>query len=85
MKPIILPVSSAGLAFDGEPSDVELDAIEVEGPLISAELELLDVEIAGLDRPVSEWSVRRERRARRRVLAARAALAHRTAGFGGAA
>ncbi|CAM5545729.1 DUF6284 family protein [Streptomyces narbonensis] len=86
MKSIItLPVSSAGLSFDGEPSDAELDAIELEMPLIVAEVDLLDVEIALLNRPVSVLDGRRVRRARNRVLAERRDLTNRVAGLGGAA
>ncbi|MEW1903306.1 DUF6284 family protein [Streptomyces sp. NPDC086147] len=80
MKSIItLPASSAELAFDGEPSDAELDAIEIEMPLIEAEVDLLDVEIALLDRSVSVLDAQRLRRHRRRVLAARRDLTNRTA------
>ncbi|MDN3296446.1 DUF6284 family protein [Streptomyces ficellus] len=65
------------LASDGEPSDVELDAIEHEMPLILAEVELLDAQIMTLDRPVSELDERRIRRARNRVLAARRDLTNK--------
>lgn len=61
-----------------EPSDAELDAIEVEMPLILAERDLLDALISQLDRPVSEFDARRIRRTRNRVLAARRDLANRT-------
>ncbi|MGX2994532.1 DUF6284 family protein [Streptomyces sp. JNUCC 64] len=71
---IILPVSSAGLAFDGEPSDAELDAIDRELPLVLAEVDHLDAVISVLDRPVTELDDRRIRRAARRVLDARRAL-----------
>ncbi|MEU8502635.1 DUF6284 family protein [Streptomyces lavendulae] len=63
-----------------EPSDAELDAIEVELPLILAERDLLDALISQLDRPVSEFDARRIRRARNRVLAARRDLANRAVG-----
>ncbi|MER5379090.1 DUF6284 family protein [Streptomyces sp. NPDC002688] len=64
-----------------EPTDAELDAIEQEAPLIGAELELLDVQIALLDRPASALGQRRLRRATHKVLAERALLANRvTAG-----
>ncbi|MFB7426844.1 DUF6284 family protein [Streptomyces hydrogenans] len=80
MKSIItLPAASQALAFDGEPSDAELDAIELEMPLIEAERDLLDVEIALLDRPVSELDAQRLRRHRRRVLALRRDLTNRAA------
>jgi len=65
--------------FDGEPSDAELDAIEVESPLILAEVALLDAQIMTIERVPSELDERRIRRARRRVLAARRDLANRTA------
>ncbi len=65
--------------FDGEPSDAELDAIEVESPLIMAEVALLDAQIMTIDRTPSELDARRIRRARRRLLAARRDLANRTA------
>ncbi|GHG82800.1 DUF6284 family protein [Streptomyces griseocarneus] len=59
---------------DCGPSAAELDAIEREMPLIIAELELLDAQIAVLDRVPSELDARRLRRALRRVLAVRLAL-----------
>ncbi|MGW6412136.1 DUF6284 family protein [Streptomyces vinaceus] len=62
-----------------EPSDAELDAIEVEMPVVLAEVELLDALISMLDRPASEFDARRIRRARNRVLAARRDLTNRTA------
>ncbi|MEV5940343.1 DUF6284 family protein [Streptomyces sp. NPDC051994] len=70
---IIAALQSAVMADlpDGEPSDAELDAIEIEMPLILAEVELLDVQISVMDRPFTDLSARRIRRARRRVLAAR--------------
>ncbi|MFB6860483.1 DUF6284 family protein [Streptomyces virginiae] len=60
-----------------EPSAAELEAIEVELPLILAERDLLDAEIMTLDRTPTEVDVQRIRRACRRVLAARAALENR--------
>ncbi|MFD5974570.1 DUF6284 family protein [Streptomyces bacillaris] len=65
--------------FDGEPSDVELDAIELEMPAILADVALLDALIMTIDRTPSELDHQRIRRARRRVLAARRDLANRTA------
>ncbi|MFB0616054.1 DUF6284 family protein [Streptomyces sp. AGS-58] len=62
-----------------EPTSAELDAIEQEMPLILADVDLLDAQIITLDRTPSELDERRLRRARRRVLAERAALANRTA------
>ncbi|MFE4663367.1 DUF6284 family protein [Streptomyces hydrogenans] len=86
MKSIItLPATSEALAFEGEPSDVELDAIELEMPLIEAERDLLDVEIMTLGRPATELDERRIRRARNRVLAARRDLTNRTAARSGGA
>ncbi|MFJ9525068.1 DUF6284 family protein [Streptomyces cyaneofuscatus] len=70
---------TAAAPFDGEPSDAELNAIEVESPLILAEVALLDAQIMTIDRAPSELDARRIRRARRRVLAARRDLANRTA------
>ncbi|MEU4033515.1 DUF6284 family protein [Streptomyces collinus] len=86
----IVTVQDAVTAFADfmEPTDAELDAIELELPLILAEVDLLDTQIITLDRVPSELDARRIRRARRRVLAERAALANRTAGAslpGGAA
>ncbi|MCX5227533.1 DUF6284 family protein [Streptomyces sp. NBC_00233] len=78
MKSIItLPTTSRVLAFDGEPSDVELDAVELEMPLILAEVDLLDAEIMTLDRPATELDERRIRRARNRVLVERRDLTNR--------
>ncbi|MFI8511254.1 DUF6284 family protein [Streptomyces sp. NPDC085460] len=73
--------------FDGEPSDAELDAIELEMPLILAELDLLDVEVWMLDRPATVLDERRIRRARNRVLDERRTLTNRAgvARAGGAA
>ncbi|MFF5102004.1 DUF6284 family protein [Streptomyces sp. NPDC000134] len=71
-----------------EPTAAELAAIEEEMPVILADVDLLDAHIATLDRPPTELDARRIRRARRRALAARAALVNRTTGTslpGGAA
>ncbi|MGA5470056.1 DUF6284 family protein [Streptomyces arboris] len=62
--------------FDGEPSDGELDAIELEMPAILADVVLLDALIMTIDRTPTELDQRRIRRAARRVLAARRALAN---------
>ncbi|MER5707099.1 MULTISPECIES: DUF6284 family protein [unclassified Streptomyces] len=64
------------IPFDGEPSDAELDAIELEMPLILAEVDLLDAQIMTIDRPATELDERRIRRARNRVLAERRDLAN---------
>ncbi|MET8882550.1 DUF6284 family protein [Streptomyces rubiginosohelvolus] len=65
--------------FDGEPSDAELGAIEVESPLILADVALLDAQIMTIDRIPTELDQQRIRRAHRRVLAARRDLANRAA------
>ncbi|MFI2719983.1 DUF6284 family protein [Streptomyces collinus] len=77
----IVTVQDAVTAFAHgiEPTDAELDAIEQEMPVILADVELLDAQIITLDRLPTELDNRRLRRARRRALAARIALANRTA------
>ncbi|MFC8170930.1 DUF6284 family protein [Streptomyces sp. NPDC057325] len=88
MKSIItLPATSGALAFDGEPSAAELDAVELEMPLILAEVDLLDAEIKTLDRPATGLDERRIRRARNRVLTERRDLTNRVGALraGGAA
>ncbi|MER7497803.1 DUF6284 family protein [Streptomyces pharetrae] len=81
MEPIVT-VQDAVTAFADwiEPTAAELDAIEREMPAILADVDLLDAQIVTLDRVPSELDARRIRRARRRVLAERLALANRTAG-----
>ncbi|MEW2450322.1 DUF6284 family protein [Streptomyces parvulus] len=86
----IVTVQDAVTAFADfmEPTDAELSAIEQEMPVILADVDLLDAYIVTLDRTPTELDDRRTRRARRRALAARAALVNRTAGTslpGGAA
>ncbi|WP_328434250.1 DUF6284 family protein [Streptomyces sp. NBC_00425] len=86
----IVTVQEAVTAFADfmEPTAAELDAIELESPVIAAEVDLLDAQIKTLDRPANEVDARRIRRARNRVLAARRDLVNRTAGVmlpGGAA
>jgi septal ring factor EnvC (AmiA/AmiB activator) len=61
-----------------EPTDAELDAIEQEMPAILADVDRLDAQIITLDHDPSELDARRVRRARRRVLGERTALANRT-------
>ncbi|MFI8446318.1 DUF6284 family protein [Streptomyces erythrochromogenes] len=61
-----------------EPAAAELDAIEVEMPVISAEVELLDVRIALMDRVPNELDERRFRRAVHRLLDARRLVAAAT-------
>ncbi|MFF2252474.1 DUF6284 family protein [Streptomyces sp. NPDC058142] len=75
----IVTVQDAVTAFAPfmEPTDAELDAIEQEAPLIVAELELLDVQIALLDRPMTPLGERRLRRAANKVLAARCEVTNR--------
>ncbi|MFJ2020915.1 DUF6284 family protein [Streptomyces nodosus] len=77
----IVTVQDAVTAFADfmEPTAAELDAIEQEMPLILADVDLLDAQIITLDRAPSELDARRIRRAHRRVLAERRALANRTA------
>ncbi|MEV6947932.1 DUF6284 family protein [Streptomyces sp. NPDC051172] len=76
----IVTVQTAVTAFADfmEPTAAELDAIEQEMPLILAAVDLLDAQIITLDRTPSELDARRIRRARRRVLAERRALANRS-------
>ncbi|MEU2434470.1 DUF6284 family protein [Streptomyces sp. NPDC007861] len=86
----IVTVQDAVTAFADfmEPTDAELDAIELEMPAVLADVDLLDALIITLDRTPSELDARRIRRARRRALAARAGLANRANGAslpGGAA
>ncbi|MGJ5896906.1 hypothetical protein DF268_18700 [Streptomyces sp. V2] len=75
MSPIVT-VQDAVTAFEDwmEPTDAELSAIEVEMPVILADIELLDAQIATLDRVPTPLDARRLRRARRRALAARVDL-----------
>ncbi|MEU2621919.1 DUF6284 family protein [Streptomyces sp. NPDC007157] len=89
MNPIVT-VQDAVTAFADfmEPTDRELDAIELEMPAILADVDLLDAQIITLDRTPNDLDARRIRRARRRVLSERLALANHTAGAslpGGAA
>jgi hypothetical protein len=74
----IVTVQDAVTAFADfmEPTAAELDAIELEMPVILADVDLIDAQIATLDRTPSELDARRIRRARRRALAARRALAN---------
>ncbi|MFE1032125.1 DUF6284 family protein [Streptomyces sp. NPDC058807] len=76
----IVTVQDAVTAFADfmEPTNAELDAIEQEMPVILADVDLLDAHITTLDRTPTELDDRRIRRARRRALAARAALVNRT-------
>ncbi|WP_427167222.1 DUF6284 family protein [Streptomyces sp. C1-1] len=83
----IVTVQDAVTAFADfmEPTNAELDAIELESPLILAEVDLLDAQIITLDRTPTEVDARRIRRARNRVLAARRDLVNRTSGATGGA
>ncbi|MEU9348203.1 DUF6284 family protein [Streptomyces sp. NPDC048278] len=76
----IVTVQDAVTAFADfmEPTNAELNAIELEMPLILADVDLLDAYITTLDRAPSELDERRIRRARRRAVAARLELANRT-------
>lgn len=74
-------------SLDMEPAAAELDAIELEMPVILADVDLLDAQIMTIDRTPTELDERRIRRARNRVLAARRDLTNRagTVLSGGAA
>ncbi|CAM5267940.1 hypothetical protein SALBM135S_00113 [Streptomyces alboniger] len=74
----IVTVQDAVTAFADfmEPTNVELDAIEQEMPVILADVDLLDAQIITLDRIPNEVDERRIRRARRKALAARVTLAN---------
>ncbi|MDX3243595.1 DUF6284 family protein [Streptomyces sp. ME18-1-4] len=77
----IVTVQDAVTAFADwmEPTGAELDAIEAEMPLVLADVEALDVQIALMERTSAELDKRRARRNRNRVLAERATLANRVA------
>ncbi|MDJ0341373.1 DUF6284 family protein [Streptomyces sp. H10-C2] len=62
--------------FDREPTDAELAGIEVEMPVILAEVALLDAQLMTLDRPASEVDTRRIRRAEHKLLTERRHLAN---------
>lgn len=83
----IVTVQNAVTAFADwiEPTSAELDAIELESPVILAEVDLLDAQIKAMDHPANEVDARRIRRARNRVLAARRDLVNRTVGATGGA
>lgn len=71
---------------DTEPTAADLVAIEVELPVILAEVELLDARLMVLDRTPTEVDNRRIRRARNRLMTARRDLANvRELPAGGAA
>jgi hypothetical protein len=57
---------------EGGPTAADLAEIEAEWPVISAEMDLLDAEIAAVfsPRPVSAWHWRRVRTAERAVIVA---------------
>ncbi|MGW2043748.1 DUF6284 family protein [Streptomyces sp. NPDC001858] len=59
---------------DREPTAAELDAIQNEWPAIEADVKRIDALIKTLNNHPDELSVRRVRRAQRRVLAVRRAL-----------
>ncbi|MCX5049346.1 DUF6284 family protein [Streptomyces sp. NBC_00474] len=83
----IVTVQEAVTAFADfmEPTAAELDAIEREMPVILADVDLIDAQIITLDRTPTELDARRIRRAHRKVLAERRALANRTFGATGGA
>ncbi|WP_433341252.1 DUF6284 family protein [Streptomyces sp. CA-253872] len=74
----IVTVQDAVTAFADwlEPTAAELDAVEAEMPTVRAEVDLLDAQILTLDRTPNELDTARLRRAQRRVLRERAALAN---------
>ncbi|MFB7247898.1 DUF6284 family protein [Streptomyces populi] len=76
----IVTVQEAVTAFADfmEPTNAELDAIELEMPAILADVDLIDAQIIALDHTPNEVDARRIRRARNRVLVARRDLANRT-------
>ncbi|WP_328932599.1 MULTISPECIES: DUF6284 family protein [unclassified Streptomyces] len=78
----IVTVQEAVTAFAPwlEPTDAELNAIEQEMPVITAEVDLLDAQIITLDRTPSELDSQRIRRAWRRLLTARRELANHATG-----
>ncbi|MFD5736529.1 DUF6284 family protein [Streptomyces sioyaensis] len=86
MSPIVT-VQDVVTAFADwiEPTDAELDALELELPAILADVDLIDAQIITLDRTPTEMDARRIRRAHRRVLTERRVLADRTAGATGGA
>ncbi|MGW3913232.1 DUF6284 family protein [Streptomyces sp. NPDC005070] len=81
MNPIVT-VQEADTAFADfmEPTGAELDAIELEMPVILADVDLIDAQITAMDHVPNEVDTRRVRRALARVLAERAKLTNRTAG-----
>ncbi|WP_327409309.1 DUF6284 family protein [Streptomyces sp. NBC_01281] len=80
MSPIVT-VQDVVTAFADfmEPTNEELDAIDLEMPAILADVDLIDAQITTLDRVPTELDIRRIRRAYRRVLAAERDQANRTA------
>ncbi len=72
----------SGIEADAvEPTNAELDDIDAEWPVIAAELDLLDVQLAIMDGvgPMDEFEVRRLRHARRAVIRATLAYAQHLA------
>ncbi len=67
--------------FDAEPTAADLAAIDIESPLIAAEVAVVDAEVAIVCAPrgPSDLDWQRLRRARRQVLREAAALAARPA------
>ncbi|MFF2997312.1 DUF6284 family protein [Streptomyces sp. NPDC057950] len=84
----IVTVQEAVTAFAdwNEPTDAELDAIEVEMPLIRADVDLIDAQIIAMDHTPNDVDTRRVRRALAKVLTEYRVLANRTTDtMGGAA
>ncbi|MFD9000729.1 DUF6284 family protein [Streptomyces sp. NPDC059582] len=76
----IVTVQEAVTAFAdwNEPTDAQLDAIELEMPLILADVDLIDAQIIAMDHMPNEVDTRRTRRALARMLAEWRTLANRT-------
>ncbi|MER5403570.1 DUF6284 family protein [Streptomyces sp. NPDC002769] len=76
----IVTVQDAVTAFADfmEPTDAELDAIDLEMPLILADVDLIDAQIIAMDHTPNEVDTRRVRRALARVLTEYRVLANRT-------
>jgi hypothetical protein len=74
----IFPDHDRGTAtdLDREPTAAELAAIDVEMPVILADIDLLDARIMVLDRAPTELDARRIRRAEHRLMTARRDLAN---------
>ncbi|MER7679958.1 DUF6284 family protein [Streptomyces sp. NPDC096934] len=82
-----ITVQDAVTAFAdwNEPTDAELSAIEAEMPLILADVDLIDAQIAAMDHTPNDVDARRVRRALARVLTEYRVLANHTADAAGGA